>query len=511
MLRSVLLLCLVAAMWGAPAVAGPNSSGVLFLHTNPLQGSGGDPTPYCPQVVLDRCENADTRHDGTQSVVFWAMAAFPDGSSPRVSGLTFGILFDGSRLSLLAQGNCADFELGDSNWPASGSGTALTFNVPMTSTLFAVYWFAAYNYYAPAPTTFSLSPHPTQGGDFADDSVPALLDPIAGYGVMGFDTDGSVPCGISGEAGACCRVNGSCIFVLPDVCVAEGGVFQGQGVPCLPETCPPGPIGACCDQGNGSCAVTDSSTCVQIEGLYQGDGTDCDPNPCPIPPVGACCYNDASCGVRSQYDCVRSGGSWLGEGTVCDPNPCPGSENLGACCYNNGICIVTEPQFCGGDFLGEGTDCTPNPCDAIGDPLACCFVDGTCLLLLEADCDSLGGVSVPVITCDPNPCPTPVIGACCGCDQNQGAWCVVTDRPACEGSGGFYLGDGTSCSPFPCDCDAQGACCYPDGTCAVVAKFDCESFGGYYQGGYTDCDPDPCPPPVPTRRESWGSIKSRYR
>ena len=43
--------------------------------------------------------------------------------------------------------------------------------------------------------------------------------------------------------GACCK-QGVCTFVAPDICSANGGDFQGFGVPCDSNSCPP--VGACC-------------------------------------------------------------------------------------------------------------------------------------------------------------------------------------------------------------------------------------------------------------------------
>ncbi|MBK8233140.1 MAG: hypothetical protein IPK72_21795 [Candidatus Eisenbacteria bacterium] len=95
---------------------------------------------------------------GADPVVFFAIAAFAPGSSPRLAAMTFGISYDAG-IVLTAQGACGDFELPTGDWPASGSGTAVTWNVAQTGDLVTAYWFAGYNYYAPQPA-LRLIPHP---------------------------------------------------------------------------------------------------------------------------------------------------------------------------------------------------------------------------------------------------------------------------------------------------------------------------------------------------------------
>ncbi len=81
------------------------------------------------------------------------------------------------------------------------------------------YWFAGYNYYH-APTEFSLIAHPEQGGYFVDDSKPGVMDPIAGYGTLGFNTAGSVPDCSGGGLG---RGQNNANNMLPSTPGAGGG------------------------------------------------------------------------------------------------------------------------------------------------------------------------------------------------------------------------------------------------------------------------------------------------
>jgi len=113
-----------------------------------------------------------------------------------LAGVTFGVNYDSTAIFILAAGSCADFEISTGAWPAPNSGTALTWSEPRTSHLTEVYWFAGYTYDGATQATFALQSHPTQGGSFADDSVPAALDDISGFGVLGFGMPGSIPgCG----------------------------------------------------------------------------------------------------------------------------------------------------------------------------------------------------------------------------------------------------------------------------------------------------------------------------
>jgi hypothetical protein len=55
-----------------------------------------------------------------------------------------------------------------------------------------------------------------------------------------------------------------------------------------------------------------------------------------------------------------------------------------------------------------------------------------------------------------------------------------------------------------------GACCFSTGGCLVGTEEDCEGVGGSYLGDGTSCDSDPCSP-TPVESATWGRIKSRFR
>ena len=63
-------------------------------------------------------------------------------------------------------------------------------------------------------------------------------------------------------------------------------------------------------------------------------------------------------------------------------------------------------------------------------------------------------------------------------------------QPACEGVGGLYLGDASTCGASTC---TTGACCDPNGDCTETDAGDCTGQGGLYQGDGTLCEEVFCP------------------
>jgi len=155
--------------------------------------------------------------------------------------------------------------------------------------------------------------------------------------------------------------------------------------------------------------------CAANGGIYQGDGTPCVPNPCGAA-IGACCHGTGLCDLTDPFGC---GGVYMGDWTPCDPNPCGGLT--GACCADAAICEIQTPANCGDVFLGIGTTCTPNPCEAIVG--ACCHTSGLCQITLEVDCGDIymGNRTV----CDPNPCtPTAAVDS-----MGDGSRALILETP----------------------------------------------------------------------------------
>ncbi len=274
-MKKVLLAAAAVAVMGGTAIAGPNAGGTLVATLADGVVFTFDEETYCGAGATD-CGTAIGRYDNTDTAVINVLAAFPGTS--RLAGVTFGVAYNDAEVFLAAWGACGDFELGTGGWPGSGEGTAVTFSAAQEASLVDVYWFAAYNYYGNA-NTFDLIPHPSQGANFADDSVPSELDAIAALGSFGFATDGNVPCPQGDAPGACCFMDGSCTVVPEADCQGD---FQGPDTNCDPNPCPPPPTGACCDD-EGNCTIRTRMECGD-EG-YQGDDTGCDPNPCDVVPT----------------------------------------------------------------------------------------------------------------------------------------------------------------------------------------------------------------------------------
>ncbi len=178
------------------ANAGPNSGGVLIVHADTTSISS---TGFCGLSPLSACSLAVTQVPlGTAPVTtLHAYAAFPPDASPRLKGITFGVEYDSTKFVLLDRGFCGDTELAGTGWPGPHTGTSVVWDTAQTAAMTDVYWIRGYAYsYTPGDTTsFRLAGNPEQnGGFFADDTTPSVLDPIAAYGELGFGTSGDLPC-----------------------------------------------------------------------------------------------------------------------------------------------------------------------------------------------------------------------------------------------------------------------------------------------------------------------------
>ncbi len=215
----------------AQSGGGPHAGGVLIVHHNPdaEYSTGG----LCDQADLEDCASALTRTDLDESI-FYVLAAFPSTASPRLIAVDFGIEYS-SCIQILEEGHCGDLEAPDAQWPASGSGTGVGWLETQTDHLVEVHWFLTY--IEPGLSgEFAAAYHAP--GYFYDDSHPTQQDPIADYGVLGFRTEGYLPCP-DGPLGACCFVDGTCMEIDQVECESGGGVFQGPKSSCEPNPCVP--------------------------------------------------------------------------------------------------------------------------------------------------------------------------------------------------------------------------------------------------------------------------------
>jgi hypothetical protein len=291
-MKKALLAVAALTCMGSAALAGPNADGTLIAALSVGTVYTTDNTGYCGSVTTPDCGSAVTTQD-TGTAVINVLAAFPGNG--RLAGLTFGVNYPDAEIFIAEAGSCGDFELPTGDWPGDGSGTAVTWSTAVVAQLIECYWIAAYSYYG-NPGAIALGPHPTQGGQFADDSVPSQIDDITCFGAFGFAGDpGFLCCPPTGpRTGACCFADGTCQDLFEADCDALGGSFQGEGTDCMTTDCPL-PTGACCIPG-ASCVELTRDDCAAQGGNYQGDGTDCDPDPCPTPTI------DSSWGeIKNNY------------------------------------------------------------------------------------------------------------------------------------------------------------------------------------------------------------------
>ncbi|MEZ4649623.1 MAG: hypothetical protein R3E97_12735 [Candidatus Eisenbacteria bacterium] len=264
-LSPVFVLSTLLAVTSFPAVAGQNADGYLLLHTDDSVVYTSDgPSAYCdllgsvctadPDCTDDHFDCAQTlvglnptSNRGTDVSVFWAIAAFPPSSCPRVSAVQFGLSWPVDQTPVfVGHGKCGAFEVFSDGWPEYlGSGTAVTFEQPVARTGFPVYWFAAYSYYG-GEMAIQIADFPAgaDGAAFADDSIPAVLDeiPLQNRGSMGLNgASGSNPYRIPEVVGACCLSSGDCVLESVDGCEADDGAYQGDGTGCDPNPCNPTP------------------------------------------------------------------------------------------------------------------------------------------------------------------------------------------------------------------------------------------------------------------------------
>jgi hypothetical protein len=81
--------------------------------------------------------------------------------------------------------------------------------------------------------------------------------------------------------GACC-IGEECFVLTEEDCLAQGGEYQGDDVPCDDTICVE--TGACCI--DNECFVLTEDECIARGGEYQGDGVPCDDTIClPVPTI----------------------------------------------------------------------------------------------------------------------------------------------------------------------------------------------------------------------------------
>lgn len=262
--------CLVIAIHGI-ASAGPNAGGVLVVHAQKGEVlTVGDPAK-CGLPGPLTCDEIRARIDGESPARFSVLAVFPQGSSPRVAGVVFGIEYDSS-IHVVDYESCGQFELGTDDWPASGEGIAITWMQAQTTLILEMCAFIGCC--DGDPGILGTTYHPTQGAAFVDDSPVNDPDDVLAFGSLGFGVDGTFDCSVAG-----CCTGGSCRLLPESDC---SGDYLGIGVTCSGSPCR---VGACC-YSDGSCAEVARWECDRDQGTYQGAESNCVPGLCvPTPTI----------------------------------------------------------------------------------------------------------------------------------------------------------------------------------------------------------------------------------
>ncbi|QOJ15467.1 MAG: lamin tail domain-containing protein [Planctomycetia bacterium] len=157
-----------------------------------------------------------------------------------------------------------------------------------------------------------------------------------------------------------------------------------------------------------------------------------------------------------------------------------------------GPCPIADPTI--EDFVGYGgANCWET---APGPSVAPMLSATASLQRLDEGCIDTDNNGADFLRVDPAPMPRnrlsqpycclPLGGACCysfGCmgEPNQAQ---------CEGLGGIWLGNGTTCNPDPCP---PVACCFPDGSCSNLPSAACTLQGGTPGPAGSICNANLCP------------------
>ena len=234
-MRHLVMVLLGFSILPAAALAGPNAGGTLIVHwnsavpfmTNAYYADGG--LTDCDAAVVQM--PPATQFSGglppeSERRTWFVYAVFPPGSSPRLKGVAFGLNYNrfvdpvGVRvLYELAPPGTVEIRTTSPAWPLPNSGTSMVFLNTMTDWVNQVYVFGGFG---SEGEFFEVRPHPINPSQFGDDSVPPILDDIAGYGSIGFGIDGMAPC--PAAIGACCNTaTGECQLLTEADCDALGG------------------------------------------------------------------------------------------------------------------------------------------------------------------------------------------------------------------------------------------------------------------------------------------------
>jgi hypothetical protein len=281
------LVMLAPALDRHPAQAATNRGGAFVLHACSGADSESDQTNGCPaDSGVHRLSQVRVRlrGDGKPHLVK-LFAAFPEDSLGEIAGTCFGIRYS-ANVRVWSSGACNGdgIEASAVGWPASGGGTTISLSPMGRGTLIPLYWFLLS---AKGPGYFEIVPHPltSLGARFGNGSMPPRLEPVVGFGRIGFDVDGVLPVpGGETQTGGCCLEG--CLVLSKVECDFYKGLFLGPNVKtCIEMPCSEHALkGGCCLPSG--CEAHTPRDCARLGGDFLGEGVDCDSLPCPQRGVG---------------------------------------------------------------------------------------------------------------------------------------------------------------------------------------------------------------------------------
>lgn len=334
------------------ALAGPNHSGTLWLHSEPAFVYQPGMSVDCGELQLSSCASANPRFDGGGIHVVFLYASFDPMVNPFVQSVECRLRALGGA-EIIDAGACAG-EVGSSpTWPASEAVLSITLLPAADLRLFPVAWLAVRSEAVDVGMVAVLDLESERARFRSPDGQ---IDPVLDRGAIGINQAGTAPCPEdSPEPGACCFPTG-CVVRTRALCAYT---FFGSGTTCDLEGCPPRSRGACC-LPTGSCENVTVGECAERDGHFSDVEEGCDLIDC-SQLYGACCLPNGDCQYITEVECGQRIGNWVSF-SACEPNPC--SEAVGVCCVSSDCRVVsfTECVGLGGYFASFAQSCDENPC-----------------------------------------------------------------------------------------------------------------------------------------------------
>ncbi|MCP4249645.1 MAG: hypothetical protein GY778_21605, partial [bacterium] len=214
------------------------------------------------------------------------------------------------------------------------------------------------------------------------------------------------------------------------------------------------------------------SDCAATNGISQGGGTSCLTDPCP--PTNDTCDTSTSVPGVPYFTTV--------DNSLAGGDGPPGS---GTCNSSSATVMENDVWY----------DFTPTEdCFLIMDvdPDFGAGYDGIMQVYSGPDCNNL--VEFPA----PGGDPPPVVGCFDDPEPYHSEWPATAGTTYWFQIGDWGTGAGGGLTSFALSCQAGtfGACCHPDGTCTEETdQATCEGLGGGWQGDFTSCGSTSCPQP----------------